>query len=161
MNLVYSLRLTKIQNIFQNVGQFHPAPQVGTGGPIYTPSPGVMSMRVVNNSVMTPAVMTTGPSAVASTNNQPVQPTVQPAGNSVQINHQMQVAAVAHQMRPPPGLQAVTVQPNDSVQVQLSPSQRFRLVQKCEFQLFFSATPNLAARKFTQPPMAPIQVKQK
>ena len=110
------------------MGQYHPAPQVQTGGPIYTPSPGVMSMRVVNNSVMTPAVMTTGPSAVASTNNQPVQQPVQQTANSVQMNHQIQVAAVqAHQMRPPPGLQAVTVQPNDPVQVQLSPSQRLKI----------------------------------
>lgn len=88
------------------MGQY-PHAAVQGGGPIYTPSGGVVSMRVVNNSVMTPAVMTTMPSSVPSNpqSNPPIQ--------------------IQHQMRPPPGLQAVTVQPNEPVQVQLSPSQRY------------------------------------
>lgn len=88
-------------------------------------------MRVVNNPVMTPAVMTTMPSSVPS-NTLQGQQAGSVGGNVLQNsmgNHvsQLQVQqhqSVSHQMRPPPGLQAVTVQPNDPVQVQLSPSQR-------------------------------------
>jgi cell division protein FtsB len=89
-------------------------------GSMYTPSPQgqVVSMRVVNNStVMTPNVISQpGAPAVMTTVPQPVSTSMQPPVST----HTQNVVPI-NQMRPPPGLQTITVQPE---QLQ-SPNQRF------------------------------------
>lgn len=108
---------------------------------MYTPSPQgqVVSMRVVNNStVMTPnvisqpgapAVMTTVPQPVSTSMQPPVSTHTQngkiiPPGDYLTwiISSIIYSVVPINQMRPPPGLQTITVQPE---QLQ-SPNQRYK-----------------------------------